>query len=100
MHRDGAPARGLGYRLHGCNWKELLRGELSGWEMNGAGDQDAKEPFMLVPAGRPPALRIRASDHIAMRERQGRGRAEQAGPGAAVYPPSTFCLEPTEPGMC
>lgn len=26
---DGAQAGGLGHRLHGCNWKEPLRGELS-----------------------------------------------------------------------
>lgn len=63
--------RGLGHRLHGSNWKELLRGELSGWEMDGVGYQDAKEPLMLVSAGQAPALRVRASDHITMRERQG-----------------------------
>lgn len=31
---------------------------------------------------------------------RGSGRAEQAGPGATVYLPSTFCPKPTEPEMC
>lgn len=86
MHRDGAQARGLGYRLDRCNWKEQLRGELSGWEMDGVGYQDAKEPLMLVSAGRAPALRIRASDHITMKERQGQRESRAGWSGSRCLP--------------
>lgn len=47
VHRDGAQAgigRGESWAAEctrRCKWKELLWGELSGWEMNGVGYQDA-----------------------------------------------------------
>lgn len=76
--------QGAGPQRARYNWKELPRGELSGWEMDGDEYQDAKEPLVLPPAGPAPAPRIRAPDWILMRERQGQWGAEEARPGARV----------------